>query len=117
MRVRKLDANGDMTFGSMSDYWVDVPDAVAQVVSTRLRLWKGQWFLNANDGFDWQKDVLGKYTDATRDAALQLAILQSPGVQNIPSYSSSLDRNTRRWGVAGTSINTIYGSITLPGPQ
>ena len=44
MRVRKLDENDDMTFGGGgNDYHRDTPEAVAQCIKTRLRLWRGEF--------------------------------------------------------------------------
>ncbi len=40
MKDRKLDENGDMTFGSgLDNYFIDSAEAVAQSVLTRLRMW------------------------------------------------------------------------------
>ena len=46
MRYRIEDANGDMTWGSGDkNFYYNQPEAVAQAVMTRLRLWSGEWFL------------------------------------------------------------------------
>lgn len=109
MRYRKLDANGDRIWGhSQADFWINSPDGVRQSVQTRLGLWLGQWFLNPQDGTPYQYDVLGKYTDAVRDAVIQARVLQTFGVKAIKNYSSGLDRNTRVFKVNG-NIDTIYG--------
>ena len=109
MRVRKLDSNGDMTFGnSGADYYVNDPIGVAQIVSTRLRLWIGQWFLNRSDGMPWLTKVIGKRTEDTRDAAITNRIFSTPGVLSIAAYESQLNRDTRVFAVQA-SINTLYG--------
>lgn len=47
MKVRKLNADGDMCLGHGSaDYIENTPEAVAQNVMTRLSLWSGQWFID-----------------------------------------------------------------------
>ena len=47
MRYRKLDANGDYSFGQAApNFWHDVPDAVAQLVVTRFAMWQGEWWLD-----------------------------------------------------------------------
>ena len=111
MRVRKQDANGDKVWGhGQADFWRDQPEAVAQLVQTRLGLWLGQWFLFSTDGTPYQTKILGKRTEATRDPLLQARILQTPGVQAIKQYSSALNRDTRAWSVRGL-IDTIYGRV------
>lgn len=116
MRVRKLDANGDRQFGrGLANFWINVPDGVQQICGTRLRLWQGQWFLNTDDGTPYNTQVLGKYTAATRDPAIQNRILLTPGVLGIDAYASQLDRNTRAWNVQAT-VDSIYGVFALTGP-
>jgi hypothetical protein len=113
MRVRKLTAAGDMSFGhNQADFWVNVPDGVGQCVRTRLALWRGQWFLDTSAGMPWSTKVLGKYTGATRDPAIQAEILGTQGVLNIAGYSSSLNRDTRKFTVSGT-VNTAYGQAQI----
>lgn len=117
MRVRAMDANGDMTFGQGSaNFLQDSPEAVAQVVNTRLGLLLAEWFLDTTDGTPWATEVLGKYTDATRNLAITDRILGSPGVVSLDAFSCTLDPNTRRYGVAGT-ITTAYGSTEIEATQ
>lgn len=113
MRYRKLDANGDMTFGQGSaSFWVDVPDAPAQAVGTRLRLRLGEWFLNITDGTDWAGKVLGNRTEQTRDLVIQDRILGTQGVVQIVEYGAYLNRDTRAWQVTAT-IDTVYGRAQI----
>lgn len=113
MRYRKLSSTGDYTFGhGQSDFWRDVPDAVAQSVQTRLRLQTGTWFLDLNEGIDWRTKVLGKYTADVRDTTIRSRILGTTGVTEITAYSSSLNRETRGFSV-NTTISTVYGATTV----
>ena len=117
MRVRKLDANYDYSFGhGANDWFVNVPDAPAQCVVTRLNLWLGEWFLDRSVGMPWKTKVLGKYTDSTRDPVIRAYTLATQGVSAIVSYSSTLNRSTR--GFAGQmEIKTIYGTAKIVEPQ
>ena len=115
MKYRKLDANGDYTFGGgPADFLVNSPEAVGQAVMTKLRLWVGEWFLDDTVGMPWSPDVIGKYTENTRDAAVRTQILQTPGVTGIDSYSSTFDGNTRKLSISA-EINTTYGTTTISG--
>ncbi|WP_429496620.1 hypothetical protein ACQUFY_06705 [Robbsia andropogonis] len=113
MRYRKLDENGDYTFGNQqADFYRDQVEAVAQGVLTRLKLFAGEWFLDQTEGMPWSADVLGKYTAGTADVAIRTRILGTLGVTSIENYSSTVDRNTRKLTVTVT-INTQYGSTTV----
>lgn len=102
MRVRGMDANGDMAFGKGGqNYLADSPSAVAQSIQTRLGLWTGQWFLDVTEGTPWPTDVLGKGAQATKDMAIRKRILTGPGVTAIATYSSSIDAS-RKMAVSGT---------------
>ncbi|RRA01917.1 hypothetical protein [Burkholderia cepacia] len=112
MRYRKLDADGDYVFGgSANDFLVNSPDAVAQAVITRLRLIRGEWFLDTTAGMDWPA-VIGKNTQGTADAAIRACILGTTGVTEITAYASSLDGTTRTLTVTAT-ITTLYGTTTI----
>lgn len=113
MRYRKLDADGDMTFGhGQQDFLRDTPDAVAQAVVTRLRLLAGEWFLDLADGTPWQAGVMGKHTQATYDPVIRRRILQTEGVTGISEYTSVFDGAARRLTVTAT-IDTVYGHATF----
>lgn len=91
MRVRLLDANGDMTFGQgSSNYTANTPYGVGQCVATRLGLIKGEWFLNTSDGTDYDGKIRGRNAAATYDGEIKRVILGAQGVASIVSYSSIL---------------------------
>jgi len=116
MRVRKMSANGDMTFGGgQTNFWINVPDAVAQAVKTRLALRLGEWFLDTSDGTPWNTRVLGKYTGSVRDATLRARILGTPNLTKITVYSSSVNRDSRAYSV-NLIADTSFGKINIQGP-
>ncbi|MEE3504826.1 hypothetical protein QN399_00865 [Pseudomonas sp. 10C3] len=113
MRYRKLDANGDYSFGNQqADFYRDSPEAVAQAVETRLQLNLGEWFLDTSDGTPWNSEVLGERTVATRDAAIKKRILGTTGLTQIDSYDSTFDPNSRAL-TASATITTDYGTTTI----
>ena len=113
MRYRKLDANGDYTFGgSQNDFYVNQPEAVGQAVETGLKLFQGEWFLDTTAGVPWRQNILGKYAANAYDAILKAQILNTQGVQTLDSYSSSQDPATRALTVTAT-IDTIYGTTEV----
>lgn len=115
MRYRRLDADGDYSFGrGMDDFLIDVPEAPAQAALTRLFLFQGDWFLDSAEGMTWRTRVLGNRTADTRDPAIRARVLGTPGVSRIDEYSSNLNRDTRRFSV-DMKISTIYGPAVVTG--
>lgn len=113
MKYRKLTATGDYSFGKgLSQFWIDVPDAVAQAVTTRLKLWQGTWFLDTTVGMPWDTKVLGFFTGNVRDPTIRAYISSTQGVLDLYQYSSSLNRNTRAYAVSA-SLVTSYGLAVL----
>lgn len=113
MRHRKWDLSGDVQFGhGQADYWTNTPEAVAQAVVSRLRLFTGEWFLDTAEGTPYVGGVLGKHTEQSYDPVLRQRILETEGVLSLDEYSSSLDRDARKLSVFAT-ISTIYGQAQI----
>jgi len=111
MRYRKLDSNGDYTFGSgLADFFVDTPECVAQAVLTRLLLLRGEWFVDITDGTPYATEILGKSNKITYDRAIRDRILGTPNVQEITEYFSSVV--DRALSVQAT-ITTAFGIATV----
>lgn len=117
MRVRAQDATGDMLFGQGGgNFLVDSPEAVAQLVSTRLQLWEGEWFLDTTEGTPWTTQILGSNTQQLYDLALSARMLDTPGVIAMSTYNSHLNPTTRTLAVTA-SLVTQYGTtaaLSLP---
>lgn len=115
MRYRKLDENGDMSFGSGSlDFHINTPEGVAQSVKTRLGLWLEEWFLDVTDGTPWAQLVLGKHTEQTFANAIKKRILNTAGVKGIESIEFIQDMDKRSLTLHCV-IDTDYGVVSLKG--
>lgn len=113
MRYRQLTPTGDATIFSKSTvFLVNSPAAVAQAVLTRLQLWQGQWFLDQTIGLPVFQQIIGFNTARFRDLAIQNTILNTPGVNNLRNYASTLNNVTRKLTVTCT-IDTIYGAVPI----
>jgi hypothetical protein len=110
MRYRKLDASGDYTFGTGRAFHVNSPDAVAQAISTRLKLWRREFFGDTSDGTPYLQDVLGKQRNP--DVAVKQRILGTPDVTEIRTFASAYEGNTRRLTINAT-VQTRYGTVTI----
>lgn len=113
MQYRKLDEDGDYTFGhGPADMLTDSPETVGQAVATRLRLLAGEWFLDLQEGTPYETHILGKHTQDTYDRIIRARILETEGVNEIIEYESIYDGETRTLAVV-CSINTTYGETTV----
>jgi hypothetical protein len=115
MQYRKLDNSGDMVFGhSSKDYLTDCAEAVAQSVLTRLRLWRGEWYLDTSEGTPYMQEILGKGTESSAVQALYKRVRETDGVESITNFQTSLDADTRQMKFE-IEIQTEYGAITVNG--
>ncbi|HET8689330.1 MAG TPA: hypothetical protein VFM18_22195 [Methanosarcina sp.] len=115
MTYRQLDQNNDYTFGSgLSNFYINTPEAVAQAVQTRLKLWEGEWFLDIVEGTPYLAGILGKYTQDTIDQLIQKRILETQGVTSIISYEGSYNGDLRSYTIT-VLIDTEFGQANIYG--
>jgi len=124
MRYRKLDPDGDYTFGhGQADLWFNQVDGVGQAIRTRLLLFFSEWFLDTLEGTRWggfpisdqaviQGRILGTHTAQTRDMELQQRIINTQGMFEIIDFSSNFDGNSRVYA-ANAVVSTIYGKAAI----
>lgn len=113
MTVRRLDENGDIVTSGVQ--FISERDEIAQTISTRLRLFLGEYFRDSTDGTPWFQDILGKGSTLTnKDAAIKRRIVQTDGVLQILTYDADYDINTRQYTVSG-SVLTTFGEVLFNG--
>jgi len=114
LKYRKLDENGDSTFGNQS--FVNGREAVAQAILTRLRLLYGEWWENTADGLPLFEKILGAYGgDNVREAVdliISERIQQTQNVTQLLTYESEFDANTRLYS-ANCTVDTAFGEFSL----
>ena len=109
-----MDANGDYVVGQRANnFFVDQPEAVAQAIQTRLKLFQGEWFIDTSAGTPYNSKIIGAGKIATYDAAIQNVILKTQGVKSITSYSSAVNSVSRSAEINCT-VDTIYGIVSIP---
>ncbi len=102
---RSFDADGDYAINS----FIEDSAATVQAVTTRLRMFRGEWFLNLQEGVPWFQSVFVKPArQAVADKLIRDTINQTDGVESIISYDSNYNSSTRRLSVTFTA-RTIYG--------
>lgn len=114
MKVRKLDENGDIVTRGV--IWAYDKEAVAQTVSTRLKLFLGEYFRDITDGVPWfekedgTEGILGRgYSLSQVEAILRNRIARTEGVLKLLSFQIDYDETLRKISVRAFVL-TVYGS-------
>ncbi|MCK3654211.1 hypothetical protein A4G19_15865 [Pasteurellaceae bacterium Macca] len=93
MRVRRLDAEHDWTFGQGLGNYASQSESVAQRVKTALWSFEGDWFLDLEHGLPWF-EMMERIDWARIEREVKGCVLQTEGVQAITNYHATLT-NTR----------------------
>lgn len=80
-------------------------EATRQSIIRRLRLFLGEFFLDATDGTDWFGAVLGKTRQDVAEATLKRRIITTPGVVGISEFSLTIEPIERRISVQASVID------------
>jgi hypothetical protein len=116
IRYRKLDQNGDYTFGKGQQCLTYGTYAVGQAIQTRMKLLKGEWFEDTEEGLPLFQQILGvQPTDSNLtiiDSLIKARILGTTDVIGIESFSSNYDSTERQYSYSAT-VNTKYGTVTV----
>lgn len=113
----KLDTTGDLDLRRNDLSWVDGAERVHQQLQIKLKLWKGEWFLNTEFGTPYLQQILGKHITLNGAlAALKNSINEVDGVQEIEQFSYDFDRQTRQLTVH-FAVKTPYGLVKYKGKQ
>ena len=114
MIYRRLDKDGDYTFGNGRGNFLSGVDAVAQAVSTRLKLFTGEWWADRNDGLPLFQSILGYQgkNKATVDRLITERILGTQNVIGIKGISSQYNADTRAYQFSAT-IDTAFGDVVI----
>lgn len=111
MTVRRLDANGDIV--TSGTQFTNEANEIAQTISTRLRLFLGEYFRNINEGTPWFQSILNKRgTLSSKDAIIKQRITQTDGVIGLLKYSTDYDIDSRTYSIIAV-VNTRFGEIPI----
>lgn len=99
-----LHLDGDGNLATVRD-----AEAVAQHVRQRLLTFHGEWFLDTEAGVEWLNDLLGsRYNPELANSLTKEEILDTDGVTDISTFSTSFDRETRGVEIKNIEVETIY---------
>lgn len=94
MIFRRLDSDGDWTFGTGKGNYASRDEAIGLNVKTRLLSWLNDCFFALSEGIDWYNRLGSKNQQALLEMDLRRSVAQSEGVTGILSFDTSLtDRN------------------------
>jgi hypothetical protein len=97
-----LNGDGDLEVTRGRLRVVTGTEALAQRLRVRLKLFRGDWFLNVLEGVPYHDFVLRKRTSpAVRREVFRRAIATMRGVRQIVSLEVELDRVARKLRVSG----------------
>lgn len=92
----KLDtATGDLDLTNGQSSLIYDDESLRQRLDCRLRLVRGEWFQDLNEGTDYFGEVLGKTTELQRRAEFRRRILGTSGVDSIAQILLEHDGATR----------------------
>ncbi|MGE9550436.1 hypothetical protein ACQPT2_04255 [Erwinia amylovora] len=109
MRTRRLDGNGDWTFGRGKASYASKSECVRQKVATRLRSFKQDWFLNQDHGSDWLGNMARRGTRVKLESDMRSCILETDGVKTLTAFATQYVPKTRKLTVTAT-FTDIYGT-------
>jgi len=86
MRVSRLDKSGDWQMGQ----WLSGSQAIAQNVTTRLKSFKFDWFLDIGAGIDWLQLLGARGTQKRILREIERVTLGTPGVVRLTGLDLTL---------------------------
>ena len=95
--------DGDIV--TSGEHFATGKEATRQGVIRRLRLFLGEYFLNAADGTDWFGSVLGKTPQDIAEAEIKRRIVTTPGVIGLTACSFAIDQRERRITIQSSVID------------
>jgi len=113
MKFRRLDENGDWTFGSGVANYSSDNDAILLNVTTRIKSFKNDWFLNVDFGVDWFNLLGSKDREEDIKEAIKQAVLESYGVVRINSLEIDVKDRSATIKINIDTIFTAYNKLEV----
>ena len=89
MIYRKLDENGDYSFGNNSFDFVSDDEAIAQAIKTKLYLFYGEWWEDISLGLPMFQSILGQVSNSNlKQTVILLSAEQISLVKGVSSVDS-----------------------------
>lgn len=112
----ELGADGDLVVDSDVHFTRGLP-AIVQGIRIRTLMFRGEWFLNLDEGVPYFQDILGRrFNPTVARAAFRPALRLAPGVKQVESLDAVFNGATRELGVSwrvSTEFGDTADEITL----
>ncbi len=113
MKYRRLDENGDYTFGKGLGDFIDGSNAVAQAIQTKLKLYEDEWWEDLDDGLPMFQKILGHRTPKAEVAnIIKKRILEVPNILEINTVDFSYNGQSRSYSFS-CNVITIFGQAII----
>lgn len=112
MIYRKLDENGDYTFGNNAQAYISDLEAVRQAISTRLKLLLYEWWENLEDGLPLWQEILAKRDIEKAKKLIRERIEGTEKVKNVIYFSADWDNKHRHLKIYAF-VDTEYGQTEI----
>lgn len=113
LKINVTTGDIDLTEGDFS--LVTEKDAIEQHLRSNLRGFRGEWFLNIEDGIPYYQDVFRKnQSPVVIDAIFKEAILKTTGVIELTEFDIKFDTETRKL-ILNFAVTTAEGDISFEG--
>lgn len=115
MKYRRIDNDGDYTFGNGKyDFLVDI-EAVPQAIKTKLNLFRGEWWEDLSEGLPFYQEIAAQFikSDEEKDIVTNIYCSRIMDVEAVNSFlntEAQFDDETRVYSLKA-DVDTIYGTI------
>lgn len=108
-----LDSSYDLKITNSDLVIITGAERVSQNIEIKLKLWRGEWFLDEEFGTPYMESILGKQVTLNGAvSAIKQSILEVADVNSITEFSYNFIRSERRLSVEFTA-DTSYGLVTV----
>lgn len=107
MRVSRLAASGDWTFGRGRANYLVRSDAVLQGLMTRLRSFTDDWFLDIDAGIDWISLLGSRNSEQQIKNNVERVTLETDGIARIDLLELNVNR-AERHAIIRLQVTTIF---------
>ncbi len=114
MKYRRMDENGDYIFGLNEQGFLKDNEAVAQAILTKIKLLKGEWWEDVNEGTPLFESILGigavQGSKNAIDLIIRDRILSVENVETISYFKSEIDNASCTY-MLYCDVETKFGKI------